>query len=109
MKRKLDDLPRWKDVKKEILSRPGVRKEYETLRPKYEAISAVIKARLEKGLTQKQLAKKAKTKQANISRFEGGRVTPSIPFLQKIAQALGMQLEIRFKPAVPSYWDSIGA
>lgn len=90
----------YEEVLAELMKNPEFKKEYEALRPKYEAISAVIKARLEGGLTQKQLAKKIKTKQANISRFEGGKVTPSIPFLQKIAQAFDMRLEIRFKPAV---------
>lgn len=84
----------------EFMKDPEFKKGYEALRPKYEAISAVIKARLESGITQKQLAKKIKTKQSNISRFEAGKVTPSIPFLQKIAQAFNKQLEIKFKPAV---------
>lgn len=90
----------YEEVLAELMKNSEFRKEYEALRPKYEAISVVIKARLENGLTQKELARRIKTKQANISRFESGKVTPSIPFLQKIARALNMQLEIRFKPAV---------
>ena len=97
MKRNINELREWVEVKKEILTKPSVRKEYEALKPKYEAISAVIKARLEEGMTQEELAKKIKTKQSNISRFEAGKVTPSISFLQKIANALGKQLEISFK------------
>ncbi|MBU0618759.1 helix-turn-helix domain-containing protein [Patescibacteria group bacterium] len=90
----------WKEVKAEFLSNPEFKREYEKLRPKYEAISAMIKARLESGLTQKELANKLKTKQSNISRVESGKITPSLTFLNRFAQALGKRLEIRFKPAL---------
>jgi len=99
-KRKISELREWKEVKEELLSDPEVKKEYEALRPKYEAISAVIKERIRNNLTQKELAEKVKTKQSNISRFESGKVTPSLAFLHKIAQAFNKRLEIRFKPAV---------
>lgn len=90
----------YEEILSQELKNPAFKKEYEALKPKYEAISAVIKARLESGMTQAELARKIKTKQANISRFESGNVTPSIPFLQKIAQAFGKKLEIRFKSTV---------
>ena len=91
-------LREWKEVKKELLSDPKVKKEYEKLRPKYEAMSAVIKARLEKGITQKELAKRIKTKQSNISRLESGKATPSISLLNRIAQAFNKELRIKFEP-----------
>lgn len=90
----------WKEVKEELLSDPEVKKEYEALRPKYKAISAVIKERIRNNLTRKELAEKVKTKQSNISRFESGRVTPLLSFLNKIAQVFNKRLEIRFRPAV---------
>jgi len=93
------NLREWKQVKKELLTDPEVKKEYEKLRPKYEAISAVIKARLEKGMTQKELARKANTKQSNISRLESGKATPSISLLNRIAQAFNKELKIKFQPA----------
>jgi DNA-binding XRE family transcriptional regulator len=100
LKRKISQLDTWEQVRKKLLADPEVKKEYEKLRPKYEAISAVIAARIEKKMTQRQLAQKAKTKQSNISRFESGKVSPSLSFLQKIARALDKQVEIRFKPTV---------
>ena len=72
-------------------------KEYETLRPKYEAISLVIKNRLKKKMTQKDLADRIGTKQANISRFENGQINPSLEFLAKLAQAMDMKVDIKFK------------
>jgi ribosome-binding protein aMBF1 (putative translation factor) len=47
-------------------------------------------------LSQAELAERAGTKQPAIARLESGRVMPRIDLLQKIAHALGMQLEIRF-------------
>ena len=46
-------------------------------------------ARVEKRLTQQQLADLLDTKQKSISRYEMNQVEPSIGALQKIAQALG--------------------
>ena len=45
-------------------------------------------ARVENDLTQDQLAKKIKTKQKNISRYETGASMPSIETLVKIADVL---------------------
>ena len=87
----------FKDFEKVMIKNPEFIKEYEALRPKYEAISLVIKNRLKKNMTQKDLADKIGTKQANISRFEGGHVNPSLDFLNKIAQAFDMRIDIKFK------------
>ena len=55
-------------------------------------------ARLEKGLTQAELAKKVGTKQPSIARLESGETPPSILFLNKIAKALDTHLtEPRFE------------
>ena len=87
----------WKTVKKELLSDPEVAREYEKLRPRYELISQLIGARLKKGLTQSQLAKKMGTKQSAIARVEGGNSNPSVAFLEKLTQALGSKLVIQIQ------------
>lgn len=73
------------------------RKEYEALAPQYEIIKGIIAARVEQNMTQAELAERANTKQSNISRFESGNYNPSLDFLQKIAGALGKNLEIRLR------------
>lgn len=88
-------MEKWETVKKELLSDPEVAKEYERLRPRYELISQLIGARIKKGLTQAQLAKKMGTKQSAIARVEGGNANPSIAFLEKLTQALGSKLTIQ--------------
>ena len=73
------------------------REEYEALAPQYELIKAVIAARVERKMTQAELAELADTKQSNISRFESGNYNPSVEFLRKIAGALDKQLEITLR------------
>ncbi len=87
----------WKVLKKELLRDPKVRVEYEKLQPKFATVSALIEARIKKGLTQEALARKIKTKQSAIARVESGNANPSIGFLQKLAEALGKKLVIRFE------------
>ncbi len=77
---------------KEALKDPRFRAEYDKQQPEF----ALIRARIEKGLTQEELAKKIGTKQSVISRLESGRANPSVAFLKKLAQALNSHLEIKF-------------
>ena len=84
----------WNHLKAELLSDMEVKTEYEALRPRYELIEQVIIARTEQGITQAELAKRAGTKQGNISRFERGNYNPSLEFVQKLAHGLGKELHI---------------
>ena len=65
-------------------------------------ISQLISARLEKGLSQEQLAKLIGTQRSNICRIESGSQNLSIDMLVKICSALGkdinLSLEERSEP-----------
>lgn len=74
--------------------RPEVKEEYDALGPQYEIIRAEIESRKAVGMTQKELAERMGTAQANISRFESGNYNPTLAFLQKMAQSLGKTLKI---------------
>ena len=84
------------DYLKNQLKDPGFRKEWEKSEVAYQVTRALIKARLEDKISQRELAKKAGTTQAVISRIENMNVSPSINLLQRIADSLGRKLEIRF-------------
>ena len=75
---------------------PAFAAEYEAQRPEYEAIRAVIAARLACNMTQKELAEKPGIRQSNISRIENGSASPTIDTLARIAAGLGKQLKIDF-------------
>ena len=51
-------------------------------------------ARLAKHLTQQAVADMAGTKRSNISRMESGKYNPSLDFLVKVADSMGLQLNI---------------
>lgn len=75
---------------------PEFAAEFEAMRPEYEAIRALISARLESRMTQKELAKRTGIRQSNISRIESGASSPTIDTLARIAAGLGKQLKIEF-------------
>lgn len=78
------------------MEEPAFAAEYEAQRPEYEAIRAVIAARLACNMTQKELAEKTGIRQSNISRIENGSASPTIDTLARIAAGLGKQLKIDF-------------
>ena len=86
----------WENIRKEFLKDPDTLREYNRLEPEYEIIKEIIKARIEKDITQAELARKVGTKQSNISRLESGEYNPSLLFLKKVASGLGKKLHITF-------------
>ncbi|MCL2293565.1 MAG: helix-turn-helix domain-containing protein [Spirochaetes bacterium] len=85
----------WSSAKTIILKNKEVREELKKNETEYKIIEEIIMARKEKNLTQKDLAELIGTKQSNISRFEKGNYNPTIDFLNKVARAVGKQLEVR--------------
>ena len=87
----------FEEVKTELLRDEEFKEEYERLRPRYEAIEQIIKARKEQNMTQEELARRIGTQKSNISRLESGNYNPTLDLLTKIAGALGKNLNIRFR------------
>ncbi|MFC1615768.1 multiprotein-bridging factor 1 family protein [Patescibacteria group bacterium] len=86
----------YSNFKKRVLKNTEVRTAYNNLAPEFEIAKAIIEKRLEKGLSQSDLAKKIGTKQSAISRIESGNYNASIKLLEKIAKALKLKLIISF-------------
>ena len=74
------------------------RREYESMKPEFDLIRALINARISKNLTQKQLAERTGINQADISKLENGTRNPSIKLLQRLAEGMDMILKIEFVP-----------
>ncbi len=83
------------ELKKELLRDPEAKKEYDRLGPRFELIRSIIQRRIEKNISQKELATKMGTKQSALSRLESGNYNPSLAFMQKVAEALDAKLEIK--------------
>jgi transcriptional regulator with XRE-family HTH domain len=86
------------EMHKRWMKEPKYRKAYEALEGEFAVARAVIAARNRAGLTQIELARKMGTTQPAVARMEGGRVQPSLRTLQRLAEATGSKLTIRFKP-----------
>ena len=63
-----------------------------------EAGELLREARKRHGLTQQQLADRARTSQAAISRIERGLVSPTVATLTTLLDLLGEQLELEARP-----------
>lgn len=88
----------YKDYKKRALRNPEVKAEYDALQPEYDIIQAMIDARVQQNMTQKDLSAKTGITQADISRIENGTRNPSLSMVKKLAHGLGMQLKLEFVP-----------
>ena len=83
--------------KKQLMQNPAFRKAYEESELEYQVARALIKARLERGFTQKDLAEKLHTRQSVISRVENAKTVPSLSFLKRLAEVLNASLQVQFK------------
>ena len=89
----------FKDFKKELLGKPGIRKEYDALDRKYEIIQTLIARRNELSLSQRELARLIGMQQPAICRLERGDNNITVGTLFRVAHALN--LDIEFKPRKP--------
>lgn len=88
----------YKEYKKKVLDNPEVKAEYDALQPEYDLIQAMIDARINQNITQKELSEATGITQADISRIENGTRNPSLAMLKRIAAGLGMQLRLEAIP-----------
>ena len=76
------------------MNNPKFKVEYDKLAPEYEIIESIIRKRIEKNMSQSEMAAKMGTKQSALSRLESGTYNPSLSFLKKVAYALDSKLSI---------------
>jgi uncharacterized protein len=73
--------------------------------PRIDPALLVRDARLRAGLSQRALARRARTAQSVIARIEGGQTSPSVDTLLRILRAAGFELrgELSLHPARHSH------
>ena len=85
------------------LKNPDFRKAYEDLEEEYELAKQIIRFRIDRNLSQAQLAKLVGTSQPAIARLESGNHTNlTLGFLSRLAKALDLRAELRFLPLKPA-------
>jgi len=91
-----------KQMKEIALSKPGVKKAYDALKEEFDLFEAMIKARLEAGKTQEDVAKDMKTSTSVVGRLETGggahKHSPTYESLRRYANAVNCNLRIVFEP-----------
>ena len=80
------------------LKNPEFQKEWDALEPEFNVIKAIVQARKNSHLTQKELAQRTGINQADISKLETGNANPTISLLQRLAEGMDMQLKLEFIP-----------
>ena len=78
----------------EFFRDPANKKVYEDLEVEFAIYNALVRARIQKKLTQKQLAQKIGVAQSALARFEAGRTNPTLSFLKKVTGGLGLKLRV---------------
>lgn len=80
----------------EMLDRDeGFRRRWEENRGRRELGMLVLEKRLELGLSQRELARRIGTSQNRIYLIENAEANPTLDTLQRLAEVLGLALEIR--------------
>ncbi|OGN96626.1 MAG: hypothetical protein A2Z77_00845 [Chloroflexi bacterium RBG_13_51_36] len=89
----------YEEFEAELLKRPGIRKEYDALRPKYKIIRSIIERRNQLQISQAQLAEIIGTKQPAISRLENGAHNTTLSTFLKVAHALDLDISLKARHA----------
>lgn len=86
----------WNTHKARLLKDPAFRKALKDVEIEYRIAREVIAQRVKHKLTQRDLAKRLRTRQSVISRVENAKTTPSISFLKRLANIFGSDLSVSF-------------
>lgn len=67
----------------------------------------VRELRVQQGLSQTELARRAGMTQPAVARFEAGGTVPTFPLLERLARSLGVELTVQLAPSssVPDSQD----
>ena len=85
------------------LKNPAFRKAYEDLEEEFELAKQIIRFRIDRNLSQAQLAKLVGTSQPAIARLESGNHRNlTLGFLSRLANALDLRAELKFLPLRPA-------
>ena len=91
-------MSKFSEYRQKKLQDSEFKKEYDALESEFDIIQAMIDARKQSGLTQKELAERTGINQADISKLENGTANPSIRTLRRLADGMGMKMKLVFEP-----------
>lgn len=84
----------WNEHKQELMKNADFKAAYANLEPEYRLAREIIKARLNKKLTQTELAEKAGVSRAAIARLESGTANARYGTVTRVFSALDKELRV---------------
>jgi predicted transcriptional regulator len=84
----------WDEIKAKRGDSPARRRGYEKAGRAIRLAYEIRALREHKGLTQRELAERMGTTQSAIARLEAGNISPSLPTLDRLAEALGAEVSV---------------
>lgn len=88
----------FQQIVEEQLANPAIAREYFRIMPYYRLADQLLLLRKQRRMTQQELAEKAGTTQAVVSRIESASVRPSLETAIRLAEALGAVVDLRLTP-----------
>ena len=88
----------WHELRHRPLDEPGAREAYHAAKLAFELGRSVRGLREQRGWSQTQLAAAAGMTQSAVARFEAGGTIPSLPVLDRLANALDAELTVSVTP-----------
>ncbi len=88
----------WGQLRQRRMAEPGAAEAYAAARLAFELGRSVRELREQRGWSQTQLAEAAGMTQSAVARFEAGGTVPTLPVLERLAQALDVELAVGFTP-----------
>ncbi|KAA9374422.1 MULTISPECIES: helix-turn-helix domain-containing protein [Microbispora] len=92
----------WRELRDRRMAEPGAAEAYEAARLAYELGRAVRVMREARGWSQNDLAREAGMTQSAVARFEAGGTVPTLPVIERLANALDAEVEVRLTPRAPA-------
>lgn len=89
----------WQELRSRRMAEPGAVDAYDAARLAYELGRRVRELRVEQGLSQTELARRAGMTQPAVARFEAGGTVPTLPVLERLARSLGAELTVQLAPS----------
>ena len=87
-----------KEYKERRMKDPEFRMAYNEIQPEMSVIRAITEARMSSNMSQKELSERTGIAQTEISKLENGTRNPTIKLLQRLADGMGMVLNVTFTP-----------
>ena len=81
----------------ELMQDAEYARKFEEQQEEFNVARELIRARMQAGLTQQEVAQRMGTTQSVIARMESGKPMPSLRSLKKYAQATGNKIKISFE------------